>query len=221
MLVVHHLNNSRSQRVLWLLEELEVPYEIVPHLRYGRNDLAPPEVARIHPLGKLPIIIDGDVTLAESGAIMTYLVERYGSGRLQPQLGTPERLRCLYWLHYAEGSGMQPLLLKVIFDKIEAARLPFYLRPVVRALSRGVKASFVTPQLILHLGFLEQELGTSEWFAGDTITVADLQMSFVLQAAEAYGALDDTHPRLRAFLRRIEQRPAWLRAIERGGEYRL
>ena len=221
MLVVHHLNNSRSQRVLWLLEELGVPYEIVPHTRYGRNDLAPPEVARIHPLGKLPIIIDGEVTLAESGAVMTYLVERHGAGRLQPAPGTPERLRCLYWMHYAEGSGMQPLLLKVIFDKIEAARLPFYLRPVVRALSRGVKASFVTPQLKLHMGFLEQELAKSEWFAGDEITMADLQMSFVLQAAEAYGALDETHPNLTSFLRKIEARPAWQRSIERGGPYQL
>jgi glutathione S-transferase len=221
MLIVHHLNNSRSQRVLWLLEELGVPYEIVQHTRYGRNDLAPPEVAKIHPLGKLPILIDGDITLAESGAIMTYLVERYGEGRLLPPPGTPEHLRYLYWMHYAEGSGMQPLLLKVIFDRIEAAPLPFYLKPVARALSRGVKASFVTPQLKLHLDFMETELAKSTWFAGDDMTVADLQMSFVLQAAEAYGGLDGTRPHLVAFLRRIEQRPAWLRAIERGGPYHL
>ncbi len=221
MLIVHHLNNSRSQRVLWLLEELGVPYEIVPHTRFGRNDQAPPEVAKIHKLGKLPIVIDGEVTIAESGAVMTYLVERYGSGRMWPQPGTPERLRCLYWMHYAEGSGMQPLLLKVIFDRIEAARLPFYLRPVVRALSRGVKASFVTPQLKLHLDFMEAELAKSEWFAGDEITVADLQMSFVLQAAEAYGGLDESRPHLLSLLRRIERRPAWLRSIERGGPYAL
>jgi glutathione S-transferase len=221
MIIVHHLNNSRSQRVLWLLEELGVPYEIVPHTRHAGSDLAPPEVRRIHPLGKLPIIVDGDLTLAESGAIMAYLMDVYGEGRLIPPAGTPERIRYIYWMHYAEGSGMQPLLLKVIFDRLEAARMPFYLRPLVRALARGVQANFVGPQLKLHLDYLEAELGGSEWFAGPEMTAADMQMSFVLQAAAAYGGLDETRPRLLALLRRMEARPAWLRSIERGGPYQL
>jgi len=221
MLVVHHLNNSRSQRVLWLLEELGVPYEIVPHTRHPKTDFAPPEVRKLHPLGKLPIVVDGDLVIAESGAVMEYLVETYGQGRMIPPPGSAERLRYRYWMHYAEGSGMQPLLLKVIFDRIEAAKLPFYLKPMVRALSRGVKASFVEPQLKLHLDFLEAELARSEWFAGDELTAADLQMSFVVQAAAAYGGLDETRPRLMAFQQKIEARPAWARSVERGGPYQL
>lgn len=221
MIIVHHLNNSRSQRVLWLLEELGVAYDIIPHTRHVGSDLAPPEVRSIHPLGKLPIIVDGDLVLAESGAIMSYVVETYGAGQLMPPPGTPDRIRYLYWMNYAEGSGMQPLLLKVIFDRIEAVKLPFYLRPLVRALARGVKRNFVGPQLTLHLDFMEAELAKSPWFAGPEISAADLQMSFVLQAAEAYGGLDETRPHLVAFLRTIEARPAWTRALERGGPYRL
>ena len=221
MLVVHHLNDSRSQRVLWLLEELGVAYEIVPHTRALGTDLAPPEVRRIHPLGKLPIIVDGDLVVAESGAVMSYLIETYGEGRLVPKRGTAEWTRYLYWLHYAEGSGMQPLLLKVIFDRIEAAKVPFYVRPMVRALARGVKQNFVGPQTKLHLDFIESELSQRPWFAGDEISAADLQMSFVLQAAEAHGGLDASRPHAMAFLRKIEARPAWIRSVERGGPFKL
>src|SRR5580704_13285108 len=170
MLVVHHLNNSRSQRVLWLLEELGVPYEVKRYERDAKTMLAPPELLAVHPLGKSPVIVDGSdslagsVTIAESGAIVEYLVDCYGAGRLIPAAGTPERLRYTYWLHYAEGSAMPPLLLKLVFDRMESAPMPFFVRPVARGIARKVKHDFVTPQLETHLGYMESELGKSPWF---------------------------------------------------------
>jgi glutathione S-transferase len=221
MIVVHHLNNSRSQRVLWLLEELGLDYEIIKHRRDPETNLAPPELVNVHPLGKLPVIRDGELTLAESGAIIEYLLERYGGGRLVPALGSADWVRYLYWMHYAEGSAMPLLLLKVVFDQIEAARVPFFLRPLTRGLSGHVKRSLVLPQLDRHLDFLEAELGDNAWFAGNAITAADLQMSFPIQAAAARAGLDQRRPRLMAWLDRIQARPAYLRAIERGGPYQL
>ena len=221
MIVVHHLNNSRSQRILWLLEELGLDYDIVPHLRQSGSDLAPPGVRAVHPLGKLPVIQDGELVLAESGAIMEYVLERYGGGRLAPAPGSAERARYLYWMHYAEGSAMPVLLLQVVFDRIETGPVPFFIRPLTRGLARKVKQILVQPQIELHLNFLEAELGERPWFAGDAITAADLMLSFPLQAAAARAGLDGRWPRLMAFLRRIHERPAYLRAIERGGPYAL
>jgi len=168
MLSVHHLNNSRSQRVLWLLEELGVPYEIV---RYQRQpDMrAPAELRAIHPLGKSPVITDNGKTIAESGAIAEYLVETYGNGRLIPPPTTPERLRYTYWLHYAEGSAMPPLLLKLLFT-LMPKRAPALLRPLVRKVSNQAMTAFVNPQLKLHMAFWESELSKTEWFAGDAFT---------------------------------------------------
>src|SRR5271156_3416766 len=151
MVIVHHLNNSRSQRVLWLLEELGVPYEVKRYERDARTMLAPPALLAIHPLGKSPVIVDGAVTVAESGTIVEYLIERYGAGRLIPPAGTPQRLRYTYWLHYAEGSAMPPLLLKLIFDRVESAPMPFFVKPVARGIARKVKGTFVEPQLETHL----------------------------------------------------------------------
>lgn len=221
MIIVHHLNDSRSQRILWLLEELGLDYAVEKHLRDPASLRAPAELRALHPLGKLPVIIDGDVTLAESGAIVEYILERYGQGRLVPPVGTPERLRYLYWVHYAEGSAMTPLLVKLIFDMIETGPVPFLLRPIVRALARAVKGKFAQPEIDLHLDFLEAELGRSTWFAGEDLTGADILLSFPLQIAAARAGLDARRPRLMAFLHRVAARPAWQRAVERGGPYHL
>ena len=217
MLTVHHLNNSRSQRVLWLLEELGVPYEIV---RYQRQpDMrAPAELRAIHPLGKSPVITDNGNAVAESGAIVEYIVATYGNGRLIPPPNTPERLRYTYWLHYAEGSAMPPLLLKLIFMMLPK-RAPALMRPFVNAISGKALATLVNPQLKQHMAFWEGELAKSEWFAGNDFSAADIQMSFPLEAASARAGLDQGHPKAMAWLARIHARPAYQRAIEKGGEY--
>lgn len=167
MITVHHLNNSRSQRILWLLEELGVPYGIKRYQRDSKTMLAPPELRAVHPLGKSPVITDGDLTLAESGAIIEYLADRYGAGALIPAHGTPERWRCNYWLHYAEGSAMPPLLLKLVFRRVETSPMPFFVKPVAKGVARKVQQDFIDPQLKLHLDYMEGELGKSEWFGGD------------------------------------------------------
>ncbi|WNV07341.1 glutathione S-transferase [Tardiphaga sp. 709] len=217
MLTVHHLNNSRSQRVLWLLEELGTPYEII---RYNRqpNMLAPPELRAIHPLGKSPVITDNGNTIAESGAIVEYLVKTYGNGRLIPAANTPERLRFTYWLHYAEGSAMPPLLLKLIFMMLPK-RAPLLMRPVVNAIAAKALNTLVDPQLKQHMAFWEGELSKSEWFAGNEFTAADIQMSFPLEAASARAGLEQGHPKAMAWLAKIHARPAYQLALEKGGPY--
>jgi glutathione S-transferase len=219
MIIVHHLNNSRSQRILWLLEELGLAYEIKKYQRDPKTMLAPPDLRAVHPLGKSPVIQDGDTIVAESGAIIDYLVGRYGNGRLEPKPDTPERLRYTYFLHYAEGSAMPPLLLKLVFDRVESAPAPFFVRPIARAIANRVKDSFVLPQIRQHLAFLEGELAERDWFAGDAFTAADIQLSFPLEAASARGGLDGKYPKLSGFLERIHARPAYRRALERGGKY--
>jgi glutathione S-transferase len=222
LITVHHLNNSRSQRVLWLLEELELPYEIKRYERDAETMRAPPELRGVHPLGKSPVITDDGQTIAESGAIVDYLVERYGNGRLAPRPGTPERLRYVYWLHYAEGSAMPPLLMKLVFSRLKSGKLPFFARPVARAIADRMLAQVIEPQIALHLDYMEGELGKSGgWFAGSAFTAADIQMSFPLEAAAARGGLDERRPALTEFLRRIHARPAYQRAVERGGRYEL
>ncbi|HWP19784.1 MAG TPA: glutathione S-transferase [Burkholderiaceae bacterium] len=219
MIVVHHLNNSRSQRVLWLLEELGLPYEVRRYERDRKTLLAPPELRAVHPLGKSPVIADGDRTLAESGAILEYLVERYGAGRLVPPAGSDARLRYTYWMHYAEGSAMPPLLLKLVFDRIATAPMPFFAKPIARSITDKVLRGLVEPQLRTHLDYLEGELAGREWFAGDEFTAADIQMSFPVEAAASRAGLDAGRPRLWAWLQRIHARPAYRRALEQGGPY--
>lgn len=221
MITVHHLNNSRSQRVLWLLEELELPYDIKRYERDPKTMLAPASLRKIHPLGKSPVITDGVLTLAESGAIIEYLVDCYGNGRLVPGSGTPEHLRYIYWLHYAEGSAMPPLLLKLIFDQIEKQSMPFFVRPVAQSIAGRVKRSLIEPQIGQHLDYMEAELGKSTWFVGNEFTAADIQLSFPLEAAAARGGLNASRPQLMAFLNRIHARPAYQQALERGGAYTL
>jgi len=221
MIVVHHLNNSRSQRVLWLLEELGLDYEVRRYQRDAKTMLAPPELRAVHPLGKSPVIEDGGQVLAESGAIVEYLAERYGEGRLVPPAGTPERLRYRYWLHFAEGTAQPPLLLKLLFDRVDKGPMPFFVRPVARAIARRAKDTFIQPNIDRNLDFMERELDKSEWFAGAGFSAADVQMSFPLEAAVVRGGLDAKRPRLMGFLERIHARPAYRRAIDKGGEYAL
>ncbi len=221
MITVHHLNNSRSQRVLWLLEELGLSYEIKRYERDPKTMLAPASLREVHPLGKSPVITDGEMTLAESGAIIEYLVDRYGNGRLSPALGTPEHLRYTYWLHYAEGSAMPPLLLKLIFDQIEKNSMPFFVRPIARSITNRVKSSFIEPQIKQHLDYMESEIGKSTWFAGNEFTAADIQISFPLEASVASAGLNASRPKLIDFLNRIHSRPAYQQALKRGGAYNL
>jgi glutathione S-transferase len=221
MLIVHHLNNSRSQRVLWLLEELGVDYEVRRYNRDPATLLAPPELRAVHPLGKSPVVVDGDKVLAESGAILEYLVEAHGQGRMAPPAGSPERLRYRYWMHYAEGSAMPPLLLKLVFDRIGKAKMPFFIKPVARIIAARARDGFIQPQIDQHLDFMEAELERSLWFAGEHFSAADIQMSFPLEAAHARAGLDGLRPRLMEYLARIHARPAYQRALARGGPYEI
>ncbi|MBC7686451.1 MAG: glutathione S-transferase [Bdellovibrionales bacterium] len=221
MIIVHHLNNSRSQRILWLLEELGLDYEIKKYQRDPKTMLAPAELRAIHPLGKSPVISDGDTMVAESGAIIEYLIEQYGQGRFIPPARTPDKLLYTYFLHYAEGSAMTPLLMKLVFDRVESSPMPFFAKPIAKGIAHKVKSSYIMPQITQHLQYLENELGKRTWFAGADFTAADIQVSFVLEAASARGGLGETYPKLFDFLKRIHARPAYQRALERGGKYEL
>ena len=224
MITVHHLNNSRSQRVLWLLEELGLPYEIVHHQRDAKTMLAPPALEQVHPLGKSPVICEtlptGEaVTVAETGAIVEHVLEVHGAGRLRPAPGTEAARRFRYWLHFAEGSAMPPLLMTLVFNKVASSPAPFFVKPILKGVAAKVKDSFIRPNLERQFAFMEAELSRSPWFAGDDFSAADIMMSFPLEAAAQRGGLDARYPALQAWLRTIHARPAWKRALERGGRY--
>lgn len=218
-ITVHHLNDSRSQRILWLLEELGLEYQVKRYERDRETLLAPASLREVHPLGKSPVITDEELTLAESGAIVEYLLDRYGNGRLAPVAGTSERLRYTYWLHYAEGSAMPPLVMQLIFNQIEQKTTPFFLQPIVKLITGRVKSTFIEPQIAQHLDYLAAELEKNTWFVGSEFTAADIQLSFPLEAAASYSKLDASRPQLLAFLERIHARSAYKRALERGGAY--
>lgn len=204
--------------MLWLLEELEVPYEIVKYERDPKTMLAPPALQAIHPLGKSPVITDGDVTVAESGAILEYLVETYGKGRLAPAAGTPAYRDYRYFMHYAEGSLMPFLLLKLIFGKVKSGPMPFFVKPIARKIADTVGKQFIDPNLTRHLTFLADHLAKHAWFAGDEMTAADIQMSFPLEGAVARAG-SAVSPRLAEFVKKFQARPAYQRALEKGGPY--
>ena len=216
MITVHHLNNSRSQRVLWLLEELGCSYQVTRYERDPQTLLAPPELRRVHPLGKSPVITDGARTVAESGAITEYLLDTHGNGRLRPATGSEARLRYTYWLHYAEGSAMPPLLLKLVFQRLPMGPVPALIRPIVRAIAHRAQQRFIDPQLKAHIGYWESELGRHPWFAGEEFTAADIQMSFPLEAAAGRSGVA-LGEKVRGFLARIHERPAYRRALKTGG----
>lgn len=220
MIVVHHLNHSRSQRILWMLEELKLPYEIQHYQRDGKTMLAPEALRKIHPLGKSPVVVDGELTLAESGAIIEYLQETYDSEqRLKPH-GVRERIAYRYWLHYAEGSLMPPLVMKLIFSRLGHPPVPWLIRPLAAALGKGVQKNYLDKQILTHLHYLEQHLIQSSWFAGGEFSAADIQMSFPIEAVEARAGLAE-YPTLGWFLTRIRARPAYQRALKQGGPFTL
>ncbi|MFG6467099.1 glutathione S-transferase family protein [Roseateles sp. BYS87W] len=220
MITVHHLNNSRSQRVLWLLEELGLPYEVKRYERDAKTSLAPPELRAVHPLGKSPVITEGPLTVAESGAILEYLVDRHGGGRLKPT-AEQDLLHYRYFLHFAEGSAMPPLVMKLVFNKIKRSPMPFFVKPIAKGIADKVLGGFVQPNIDNQLKFLEAELAARPWFAGAEFSAADVQMSFPLEAAAARGGSLEGFPKIRAFLDRIHARPAYQRALQRGGPYDL
>lgn len=204
MIVVHHLNDSRSQRVLWLLEELGAPYEIRHYARDAKTRLAPPELLAVHPLGKSPVIEDGAQKVIESGAIVDYLIRHHGGGRLQPAAGTADFEAYQQWLHYAEGSAMLPLMLKLYVGRLGEAGAPL--------------APRINSELCNHLGFINQSLQDKDWLVGKQFSAADVQMSFVGEAARG---LRSAYPAIDAWVRRFQQRPAYQRALQRGGPYSL
>lgn len=219
MITVHHLNYSRSHRVLWLLEELGLPYEIVRYERDAKTMLAPPALKSVHPLGKSPVVFDGGEALAESGAILELLVERHAPGRLGPEPGAPDRSRYLYWLHYAEGSLTPLFLIKLIFTRLPR-EVPFLVRPVAKGISQALQTRWLDPQITTHMGFIEGELATRPWFAGEAFSAADIQMSYPLQAATARTGLKGL-PHIESFLKRCAERPAYQRALAAGGPVEL
>ncbi|WP_370309144.1 glutathione S-transferase family protein [Sinimarinibacterium flocculans] len=220
MITVHHLNNSRSQRVLWLLEELGIDYRVERYERDAKTMLAPASLKNVHPLGKSPVISDGERVVAETGAIIEYLVERHGNGRLAPAAGSDTRLRYSYWLHYAEGSLMPLMVMTLIFNRIVPGS-PMLIRPIAAGIVKAVHRQFLGPNTRLHLDYVESELGRSTWFAGEDFTAADVQMSFPLEAAASRAGGIDEYPRIAAFLERIHARPAYQRALQKGGPYEL
>ncbi len=218
MITVHHLENSRSQRVLWLLEELGVEYEIERYERDPKTMLAPDSLTDVHPLGKSPVVEDGDTIVAESGAIIEYLVDRYDSGRLRPAPGTAGLLEYRYWLHYAEGSLMPWLLMKLVFGQLNKPPMPLVLRPVAGLIAAGIDAKLIGPRLKQHFRFIDSHLSENDWFAGPAMTAADIQMSFPLEAARQRTDLK-RYPNIGAFVSRIHALDTYQRALERGGPY--
>lgn len=219
MITLHHLDNSRSQRVLWLLEELALPYEIQFYKRDPQTMLAPKALLDVHPLGKSPVITDDKIVLAESGAIIEYLVEKYASETLRPK-SFADRLKYSYWLHYAEGSLMPPLLMKLIFARLSQKPMPFFMRPIGALIGEAVLKSYIHPEIKRHLVFIEGELNKSEYFAGSAFSAADIQMSFPLEAASSRIGFEK-YPKLKSFLARIHERPAYKRALEKGGPFTI
>jgi glutathione S-transferase len=223
MLTVHHLETSRSQRVLWLLEELAVPYELKVYKRDTRTRLAPPELKAIHPLGKSPVLTDDGEVIAESGAIIEYVVEKYGHlgqgelAHLEPARGGREYRQCRYWMHYAEGSLMNWLVMKLVFITIPNRPMPFFAKPIARAICGKVQAQLVDPNLQAATQFLEDHLSRNRWFAGDDLTMADFQMSFAIEALLSRATGGGAHPHLDAYRNRIRARPAYQRAEAKGG----
>ena len=219
MITVHHLEHSRSQRILWLLEELGLDYDIKHYRRDQDTQLAPESLKQVHPLGKAPVITDGELTLAESGAIVDYLARTYGRETLLPAADSPAWWDYVYWLHYAEGSLMPPLLMRHVFDRVKAAPVPFFVRPLVNRIVAGVDQAFLRQQIKTHLDFVEDHLSCHDWLVDGRFGAADIQLSFPLEAALSRTGMADRYPRLAQYVARLQARPAYLRALAAGGPY--
>ena len=218
-IIVHHLEKSRSHRILWLLEELGAPYEVKEYKRDPKTQLAPRELKEIHALGKSPVITEGEVVVAESAVIMEYLLDRFDEKGLRPEGGTEEFLRYRYWMHYAEGSAMSPLLLKVVFDQLPR-QSPLLVKPLLAGVNKAVSKEYINPEIRLHMDYWEKELGERTYFAGESFTAADIQMSFAMEGGlAAMGA--KRYPKIGAHLERVKGREAFARAEERGGAFDL
>jgi glutathione S-transferase len=219
MIVVHHLNNSRSQRVLWALEELGVPYEVKRYERDLKTNLAPNTLKKVHPLGKSPVITDGGITVAESGSIIEYLAQTYGGDDFTPNIGTEAHRQYIYWLHFAEGTLMPQLLLKIIFEKILKSTMPFFVKPIARGIVNKVMKGYVGPNITGNLDFIESHLKNNQWFAGGKLSGADIQMSFPLEAWVAKSSNDNNYPEITAYVKRFQARSAYQKALKSGGNY--
>jgi glutathione S-transferase len=217
MITLHHLNNSRSQRVLWILEELGLEYEITHYQRDSVSNLAPKTLKLIHPLGKSPVITDGDVCVAESGAIIEYLVQTYGKDNMLPMQGSEAYRQYTYWLHFAEGSLMPPMVAKLVFDKVRANAKPFFVKAIANKIADKVMDGYFGPNIQANMEYIEAHLSQNEWFAGEHLTGADIQMSFPLEASASRGIKQ--YPHISAFVKRIHARPAYQQALIKGGEY--
>lgn len=218
VITLHHLEKSRSHRVMWMLEELEVPYEIVRYARDRKTLLAPATLREIHPLGKSPVIVDDGQAYAESGAILEHLVERHGNGRFAPPTGGDAHRRYRYFMHYAEGTLMPQILLKFVCSRVRTAPVPFFIKPIARRIADGIDSQFTDPNLRRHLEFLDAELASREWFTGDSFTAADVQMSYPVMGLVKSGSDLGPTTRLQSYMERLRARPAYRKAIERGGE---
>lgn len=220
MLVLHHLNHSRSQRILWLLEELGVEYTIKLYERDPVTIRAPKSLKKVHPLGKAPVISDDEVTVAESGAIIEYLIRKYDeAGLFKPAAGQQET-DVSYWLHFAEGSLMPPLLMALLFDKVKESPMPFFVKPIAKGIASKVMGDFVQPEIDSLLAFIEQHLAGKEWFVGDKLSGADFQMSFPLEALVAKRKIAESeYPNIYAFVKRCQARSAYLEGLTKGGDY--
>lgn len=218
MLTLHHLENSRSQRIIWLLEELGVGYQLKHYERDAKTNLAPDALKRVHPLGKSPMLQDGELVLPETGAIIEYLLVNYPQDGMRPEPGNPGWQHYTYWMHAAEGSIMALLVMKLLFTKITEPPVPFLIRPISKAISKQVNDSYILPSLQPHIEYIEQHLGEHQWFAGEQFTGADIMMSFPIEAAGSRMKLDG-YPNIQAFLKRIHARPAYQAALEQGGPY--
>ena len=220
MIIVHHLENSRSQRVLWLLEELGMPYDVKRYDRDKQTSLAPAALKKIHPLGKSPVIEDDGVIVAETGAIVEYLVEKSG-GKLCPAAGTAEKRQYTYWLHFAEGSAMSQLLLKLFFGRIKDSKMPFFAKPIAKGIANKVLNDYVDPNIAAQMDYMESVLGETAWFAGEQFSAADIMMSFPLEAMAARATFGARYKKLQAFVDTIHSMDGYKRALERGGPYEL
>ena len=225
MITVHHLNNSRSQRILWMLEELNLEYEIIHYERDVKTMQAPASLREVHPLGKSPAITDDvsgeQILIVESGAIIEYLMQTYGknSSLITPKTGSQEERDYRYWLHFSEGSLMPPLLLRLIFDRVKKAPVPFFVKPITKAIANKVLSEFVNPNVQCLLDFIEASLEGKKWFLGDQLSGADIQMSFPLEASVARGLIDGHYPDIQSYVERIHQQPAYQSALLKGGKY--
>ncbi len=220
MITLHHLENSRSFRILWLLEELDLDYELVSYKRDKESGQAMADLKAQHLLGKAPLLVDGEQVVAESGAIIEYLLDHYGEGRLRPQSGSKERIEYNYWMHAAEGSIMNLLTLSLFLNRMDS-QPPLPIRAIVKLVTGKVRSAYLNHNLQKTLEYIEHALGEQRWFAGQEFSAADVQMGFVMTALNARGGLNANYPNCQRWLQQVESRPAYQRAMEKNGEMKL